>query len=73
MHNEQSLESRLVDLEIRMTHQEAALEEMTRVLLAQEQLVRRQAESLERIEAQLRSLQAASTGPLEDEPPPPHY
>lgn len=72
MAQEQQLESRLVDLEIRLAHQEAALDELTRALLAQEQFTQRQALALERLEAQLRAVQATS-GPAPEDGVPPHY
>jgi len=72
MAHEQTLESRLIDLEVRLAHQEAALEELTRALLHQEGLARRQCESIERLEAQLRALQA-SAAPAPEDGPPPHY
>ena len=43
-------------LEMRLMHLEAALDEMTRSLLRQEQLTRTQAETIKRIEEQLRGL-----------------
>jgi uncharacterized coiled-coil protein SlyX len=66
------LSERLEVLELRYAHQEAALEELTRTLLAQEQLIRRQAEQLQRMEQQLRALQGgAGSAPADDKPP--HY
>jgi uncharacterized coiled-coil protein SlyX len=67
------LEQRIESLEIRLMHLEAALEEMTRTLLQQEQLTRTQAETIERLEQQLRGLAGSYPGSPEAEPPPPHY
>lgn len=72
MAHESGLEARLIDLEIRIAHQEAALDELTRTVLAQERLVQRQREALERVQSQLNALQATSGPSLEDGPPP-HY
>jgi len=58
------LSERLEVLELRYAHQEAALEELTRTLLAQEQLIRRQAEQLQRMEHQLRALQGGAARSL---------
>jgi len=54
-------------------HLEAALDEMTRALLQQEQLTRTQAETIKRLEEQFRGLAAGYPATPEAEPPPPHY
>ncbi|MCG6867144.1 MAG: SlyX family protein [Thiogranum sp.] len=63
---------RLEVLEVRYAHQEAALEELTRTLLAQEQLIRSQRERLERLEQDVRALQGGVHTAVADEKPP-HY
>jgi uncharacterized coiled-coil protein SlyX len=60
-------------LEVRLMHLEAALDEMTRALLQQEQQTRAQANTIERLEEQLRGLAAGYPAGPESEPPPPHY
>lgn len=67
------LNTRLESLEIRLMHQEVAIEELTQTLLQQEQLVSAQVAAIERIESMLRSLSSAHSAPPGDEPPPPHY
>ncbi|MDH3980048.1 MAG: SlyX family protein [Gammaproteobacteria bacterium] len=68
------LVQRIEQLEIRLMHLEAALDEVTRTLLQQEQLTARQAELIRQLESQLKGLSATVTGPqAEQEPPPPHY
>jgi len=67
------LDSRIESLEARLMHQEAAIDELTRTLLLQEQLVNRQAATIERLEAQLRSMFAANITPRGEDEPPPHY
>jgi uncharacterized coiled-coil protein SlyX len=63
---------RLDILEMRNAHQEAALEEMTRTLLTQEQQLREQEQRLLRLEQQVRALQGgAGSGQAEEKPP--HY
>ena len=54
-------------------HLEAALEELTRSLLLQEQLTSRQAELIRQLEGRLRELQEGSAMPAGRDPPPPHY
>lgn len=69
------LTERLEVLEVRYAHQEAALEELTRTVLAQEQLVRAQRERLERLERleqDVRALQGGVHTAVADEKPP-HY
>ena len=66
------LSERLEALEVRYAHQEAALEELTRTLLAQEQLIRSQHERLERLEQDVRALQGGVNTAVADEKPP-HY
>ena len=66
------LTERLEVLEVRYAHQEAALEELTRSVLAQEQLVRAQRERLERLEQDVRALQGGVYTAVADEKPP-HY
>jgi uncharacterized coiled-coil protein SlyX len=66
-------EQRIEALEVRLMHLEAALDEMTRALLRQEQLNRSQADTIERLEEQIRGLAAGYPAGTEREPPPPHY
>jgi uncharacterized coiled-coil protein SlyX len=66
------LVERLENLEIRSAHQEAALDELTRTVLSQEKLIRQQAERVERLEKNVRSLQDGSSV-SDTEEKPPHY
>jgi uncharacterized coiled-coil protein SlyX len=71
--NNTDLDVRIESLEDRLMHQEAAIDELTRTLLLQEQRVNQQAVTIERLEAQLRTQFVANiTSPVEDGPPP-HY
>lgn len=65
-------EVRIEALEIRLAHQEAALEELTRTLLNQEKRIREHADLLERLELQVRALAPADGVSPADEKPP-HY
>ena len=71
--SDDELTSRIEALEIRLMDQEASIEEMTRTLLNQEQLLRLQQETIERLERLLQSLSAGSINRPGEEPPPPHY
>jgi uncharacterized coiled-coil protein SlyX len=66
------LVARLEALEVRYAHQEAALEELTRTLLSQEQTIRLQGERLERMEQSVRAMQRGTGSTVVDERPP-HY
>jgi SlyX protein len=66
------LEQRLEALEVRYAHQEAALEELTRTVLAQEHLIRVQGERLARAESTVRAIQGGASPVVSDERPP-HY
>ncbi|MDX2457885.1 MAG: SlyX family protein [Gammaproteobacteria bacterium] len=71
--NDTDLIARLESLETRLMHQEASLDEITRTLLGQEQLVNRQLQAIKTLQGQLQSLTDAGGGPASEEPPPPHY
>jgi len=66
------LNRRLIDLESRHTHQEAALDELTRTVLVQEDLIRKQADRIECLEKTIRALQGGMAISGVDEKPP-HY
>lgn len=67
------LTPRIDILETRLMHQEAALDELTRTLLEQEQLVRNQAEIIRKLEALIQRLSPADLTGADDNTPPPHY
>jgi len=68
------MENRITDLEIRLTHQEAALEEMNGVLLAQHTLIGKLQDDIIRLRRQLQDNNVGSIAELaNEEPPPPHY
>jgi SlyX protein len=71
--NNTDLDARIESLEARLMHQEAAIDELTRTLLLQEQLVNRQSATIEHLESQLRSLYDAGITPPGQDGPPPHY
>ena len=66
--------SMLIDrLESRLMHQEAALEELTRIQLAQERQIRKQSEMIKRLSEHVRALLPSQLALPEEETPPPHY
>ena len=70
---ETTLEIKIMDLEIRLTHQEAAIEEMNGVLLKQHQLIESLKSELVMFQNQLREVGASTGVDVSQEPPPPHY
>ncbi len=69
----QAVDDRLVDLEIRLAHQDAAIEQLTRQLLDSEREVRMLLVRIEHLEHQLRSLGTTEIAAPQEETPPPHY
>ena len=65
--------SKIVDLEIRLTHQEAAIEEMNMVLLEQHGMIESLKAELSRLQRQLQDVSASNIADLSEETPPPHY
>ena len=67
------MEEKITDLEIRLTHQEAAIEEMNGVLLKQHQLIESLRAELATLQRQLIDMGTSNVGDVSQEPPPPHY
>ncbi|MBL1277156.1 MAG: SlyX family protein [Ectothiorhodospiraceae bacterium] len=67
------MEDRFTDLEIRLTHQEAAMEEMNGVLLEQHRLIQALRDELAYLQRQLRGMNTNNIADAADETPPPHY
>lgn len=65
--------ARIEDLEMRLMHQEASLENLTSSLLAMEHLVAEQNEKIRELERQLRTLTPSLVADASEETPPPHY
>ena len=71
--NDTDIKTRIESLESRLMHQDATLDELTRTLLNQEQLLNKQIEIIKRLEEQVRGMSTAHPGTTTNEPPPPHY
>ena len=67
------MENRITDLEIRITHQEAAMEEMNEVLLQQHKLIQNLRDQLDHQQRLLRDMNSSNIADAADETPPPHY
>ncbi|MDH5633921.1 MAG: SlyX family protein [Gammaproteobacteria bacterium] len=64
---------RLVDLEIRLTEQEAAIEALTKNSLAHDRDIDAVLEQLREVKQALQQMTPPAAGSAADEPPPPHY
>ena len=67
------MEERITDLEIRLTHQDAAMEELTRVVLAQEKELQKLTKEVEQLKTVLKELSVSAVASESEETPPPHY
>lgn len=67
------MDDRVTDLEIRLTHLEAAIDELTQTVLRQQQALDAAVEHLEMVNGLLRELTPSAVRPLSEETPPPHY
>lgn len=65
------MEDKITDLEIRLTHQEATLDELTQTVLNQERLLLELQDQLQQVRQQIRSFSIVA--PASEETPPPHY
>lgn len=65
--------TRLVELEERLAHQEAAIDELTRTVLQQQRDMRVLRDRLQRLEQQVRATTGAEVASPHEESPPPHY
>src|SRR3569623_481156 len=66
-------DTRLTDLEIRLTHQEATLQTLNDVVADQQQLIAHLRKEVEALKARVRDLAPANIAAPWEEPPPPHY
>lgn len=67
------MEERITDLEIRLTHQDDAMEELTRVVLVQEKELKRLNKEIEQLKAMLKDVAVSAVASEAEETPPPHY
>jgi SlyX protein len=68
-----SSDDRLTDIEVRLMHQEAAIDEFSLASHRQQLQLDGILEELKQIRQLLRQLAPGQVGPGTDEPPPPHY
>ncbi|ABC20908.1 SlyX family protein [Rhodospirillum rubrum] len=68
-----ALESRLIDLESRLTHQEAMVDDLSDVIAAQDRTIARLVVQIRHLAGALRDVELGSIGSPADDKPPPHY
>ena len=68
-----SMESRLDDLEIRLAHQELAIEQLTQASLQQQRTIEQLQGEVEYLKSLLRELSPSAVASVGEETPPPHY
>jgi SlyX protein len=66
-------DEKIVDLEIRLAHQEAEILEITKSLVAQDNAMRKMRLEIEQLKSQLLAIGRNELAAPADEPPPPHY
>lgn len=67
------MNERLIDLEIRLTHQEATIDALSDVVARQQKAIERLEAQLAALLEQLRAQAQPSVIPASEEKPPPHY
>jgi SlyX protein len=67
------MESRLEDLEIRIAHQDATLEELTHTALEQQHRIDDLAAQVDYLKSLLKELTPSAVAPQSEETLPPHY
>jgi len=68
-----NLEDRVVDLEVRLTHQESGLDNITQASIRQERALDEIMAQLEQIKIVLQQMGEPSAVVSDDNKPPPHY
>ena len=66
-------EERLIDIEIRLTHQQDHLEQLDKVIVQQQNTIDELIHHIERLNRKLKSVTEDHIKKPEDEVPPPHY
>ena len=67
------MEKRLEDIETRIAYQEATIEELTRTVLAQQQINEELQGQIDYLKSLLKDLTPSVVAPMSEETPPPHY
>jgi SlyX protein len=70
---EATMNDAITDLQIRLTHQDDALQELTRTVLQQQRQISDLQAQVEQLKTQVRELTPPQFASAAAEPPPPHY
>ncbi|MDX1334577.1 MAG: SlyX family protein [Gammaproteobacteria bacterium] len=66
-------DERITELEIRIAHMEASLEQLTQSSLAMEKVIEEQRLTIKDLQRQVRGLTPSNIASQSEETPPPHY
>jgi len=66
-------EERITELEIRIAHLEASIDQLTYSSLAMEKVQEEQRQHIQMLQQQIRQISPSNVGNASEEPPPPHY
>ena len=66
-------DARLIELEIRLTHQEATLQALNDVIADQQRLIDQLRKEVEGLKSQMRDISSTDVAAPWEETPPPHY
>ena len=69
----EQLEEKLIDLEIRLTHQEDHIQALDKIIYEQDQLLAALTEKIKQLDYKLKSAGNENILSADDEKPPPHY
>jgi len=67
------LEEKLIDLEIRLTHQEDHIQALDKIIYEQDQLLSALTEKIKQLDHKLKSSGESNILSTDEERPPPHY
>jgi len=66
-------EDRITELEIRIAHLEASIDQLTRYSLDMEKVQEEQRQHIQMLQQQIRQISPSNVTNASEEPPPPHY
>jgi SlyX protein len=73
MYDYAAMDKRLEDIETRVAYQEAAIEELTDTMLAQQKIIEALQGQIDYLKSLLKDLTPSAVAPMSEETPPPHY